>query len=290
MKFNSLVRTATAACILMATALATAVAGPVRHFSVEGTYRVRAAGEGGVTTREGNETTINNIIAALDGKAFIASFDMDFGTVDSDASLDKGLFTGAVKNTSATSGGFSFTPISNSCLNPELDCYVAMENDQFGFGIDTYVLRTGFVESDSLNAFVSTTIPGAGTVIGGFSVGTLVSTSFGFFTSQADIFASASLLSPTELIDSDPTIFSRLSSNQVRFMTTYGPGLTSETGFVTFDYDVFRIAEVLDNPGLPSAVPEPETYVLMLTGLGLMGAVARRRRCDRGLREIRRED
>ncbi len=38
---------------------------------------------------------------------------------------------------------------------------------------------------------------------------------------------------------------------------------------------------VLDNVSV-TAVPEPETYALMLTGLGLMGAIARRRKSKQG--------
>lgn len=277
MKSTSLVRISAAVSLLAAAAFTTAMAAPVRHFSVEGTYRVRALVEGGVTTREGNATTVNNIIAALDGKSFTALFDLDFGTVDSDGSLDKGLFTGAVKNTSATSGAFGFTSIPNSCVNPALDCYVSMENDQFGVGIDLYGLLTGFVQSDALNTLVSSTVPGAGNGTGGFSVGTLVYTSFGLFAGQADLFSSPSLLGPTELLNSDPALFSQSSEGRFFFLTSYGLGLAIETGFVTFGFEALRISEVFDNPGPTTAVPEPKTYALMLTGLVLIGVNARRR-------------
>lgn len=277
MKSTSFVRISAAVVLFAATAFSTAMAEPVRHFSVEGTYRAKAVSEGGVTTREGNATTVNSIIAALDGKSFTALFDLDFGTVDSDGSLDRGLFTGAVKNTSATSGAFGFTPISNSCVNPALDCYVSLANDQFGVGIDSYGLRTGFIQSDALNTLVSNTIPGAGNVIGGVTVGTVVSTSFGLFASGAGLFSSPSLLGPTELLNSDPALFSQSSDGRFFFLTSYGPGVAIETGFVTFGFEALRISEVFDNPGPPTAVPEPETYALMLTGLVLMGVNARRR-------------
>ena len=277
MKLTSFIPVATAASIFAATAFTAAIAEPVRHFSVEGTYRVKAIGEGGVTTREGNVSTVNNIIAALDGQSFTAFFDLDFGTFDSDGSLDKSLFTGAIKNTVATVGAFSFDPIANSCVNPAFDCFVSMENDQFGFGLDSYGLRTGFVSSDALNTVVSSTIPNTGSVIGGVPVGTSVYLSFGFFASQAGLFSSANLLGLTELLTSDPTIFSQLSRDAARFSTSYGLGLASETGFVVFGYDVVRISEVIDNTASPTAVPEPQTYALILTGLVLIVAVTRRR-------------
>ncbi|RFP20352.1 choice-of-anchor C family protein [Duganella sp. BJB488] len=38
---------------------------------------------------------------------------------------------------------------------------------------------------------------------------------------------------------------------------------------------------VLDNVSVTAAVPEPETYAMMLAGLGLVGAIARRRKAAR---------
>lgn len=44
-----------------------------------------------------------------------------------------------------------------------------------------------------------------------------------------------------------------------------------------FGMDNFRFRALASNSPLVSAVPEPQTYAMLLLGLGLMGAVARRR-------------
>jgi hypothetical protein len=38
--------------------------------------------------------------------------------------------------------------------------------------------------------------------------------------------------------------------------------------------------EVVINPSIPSSVPEPETYAMLLAGLGLMGTIAMRRKSN----------
>lgn len=74
-----------------------------------------------------------------------------------------------------------------------------------------------------------------------------------------------------------------LESTTVSFASSlgwesYDEGTT--IGFVRNDLDIqaLRITGVGAVADTVSAVPEPETYAMLLAGLGLMGAVARRRR------------
>ena len=80
-----------------ATFCASAIAQPVRHFNVEGT--IRALNQG-----SGNTATQSSIEHALDGQSFSVSFDLDFGTPDSNSAADISRFTHSVRDTSATSG------------------------------------------------------------------------------------------------------------------------------------------------------------------------------------------
>ncbi len=257
--------------IFAATLCASAMAQTVRHFNVEGTFRTLNEGSGNTATR-------SDIVNALDGQAFSVSFDLDFDTPDTDPAADKGRYTNAVSSTSATSGAFSFAAISNSCVNLAFDCYAELANDQFGVGIDLYGLRTGFVQSNSLNILVSSALPGAGTVIGGVPIATSVSMSFSLFAGGAGLFSSPNMLGPNEISASDVSIFSRSSNASAIFFTNYGLGRGTESGRVNFGIDITRISEGASYIPPVSAVPEPETYAMFLTGLVLMSSIARRRR------------
>lgn len=254
-----------------ATLCASAIAQPVRHFNVEGT--IRALNQG-----SGNTTTQSSIEHALDGQSFSMSFDLDFGTPDSNSAADISRFTHSVRDTSATSGAFTFSPIGNACVNLAFDCYVELANDQFGAGIDLYGLRTGFVRSASLDTLVSSTLPGAGTVVGGVPIATSVSMSFSLFAGGAGLFPSPDMLGPTEISPSDLSVFSPNSNASAFFFTNYGLGRGTESGRVNFGIDITRIREGASYITPLSAVPEPETYALLLAGLGLMGAVVRKRK------------
>lgn len=247
-----------------------ALAQTVRHFNVEGTFRTLNEGSGNTTTR-------SSIVDALDGQAFSASFDLDFSTPDTDAAADKGRYTNAVSNTTATSGAFSFAARSNSCVNLAFDCFVELANDQFGVGIDLYSLRTGFVESAAMNTLVSSSLPGAGEGVGGNRTATTVAMSFSLFAGGAGLFSSTDMRGPNEIGLSDLSRFSRGSNASAFFFTHYGLGRGNESGRVNFGIDITRISEGPNYITPISAVPEPETYAMFLAGLGLIGTLARRR-------------
>jgi hypothetical protein len=72
----------------------------------------------------------------------------------------------------------------------------------------------------------------------------------------------------TPYLPADRTFASVLAGVDEIAFTTYKPGFMY--GFTDFDVAVDNISV--------SAVPEPGTYAMMLAGLGLVGAIARRRR------------
>ncbi len=87
--------------------------------------------------------------------------------------------------------------------------------------------------------------------------------------------ASTSLLSMTGTLNVDGNLFNISDSVTINLNTQFGPnmyvGFTGATGASYADQRITSFE-------MTTAVPEPETYAMMLAGLGLLGFAARRRK------------
>ena len=76
----------------------------------------------------------------------------------------------------------------------------------------------------------------------------------------------------TKFIGSNAAVYTVTGTGTINFGSLFA-GVTS----VIWD-DSFSSSSTIDNVTINSAVPEPETYAMLLAGLGLLGFAARRRK------------
>lgn len=85
---------------------------------------------------------------------------------------------------------------------------------------------------------------------------------------------------PTSVLLTDPGVLAAFTGNSVVHTTVAGVGSAKITGSgnidTTYSSSYSAYGKVVYTYALP--VPEPETYAMLLAGLGLVGAIARRRK------------
>ncbi len=152
-------------------------------------------------------------------------------------------------------------------------------NTAFKLGTLTYYNGAVFsgtgAESISFNSQINFTQPALGLVSSSFSMLLNNTTNTGDANADADFVSFASVFSSTNFSIGGVNYQVKITG----FQNVVGDG------FLTSNASEFRVRENLsasaDLYGMVTAVtavPEPETYAMMLAGLGLMGAVARRRK------------
>ena len=236
---------ALAAVIALAVAPA-AIAAPVATYTFEGTIAFDAMNSAG------DPAILASIQGALPtGTAISLTVDIDFGTPDSDPTGNTGLYQSAVSGSNAAIGGFAFTPGSNPCIDPNLDCRVQAQKDLVPMFFDQFIITSEVMDSPAFSAAIA---PPASP----------------FFGAAVFFFLSAggpALLSNDDIVDPTtlPFTFGR--------MTIAFPGMA---GFEFARY-VFTIDNV--HEGQPSSsIDAPASFALFGLALAGIGFAARQRR------------
>ena len=221
-----------------------AMAAPVVTYTVEGTLAFDSM------TSTGDPSVLASIQSAMpNGTSVTLSINLDFGTADSDPTANTGLYLLAISGSTATAGGFAFTPIATPCVNPIFDCKVQAEKDLVPMFFDSYSMTSEVMSSTALSAAIA---PPATP----------------FFGASVFFFLSAGgqgLLTNDDMID--PTTLPFTGRMSVAF-----PGVGG-IDIARYAYNISNIYE-----GVPTSnVDTPPS--LGLFGLGLVGlAIAQRRR------------
>ncbi len=146
----------------------------------------------------------------------------------------------------------------------------------------TFTGAVGYPLSYTENSITFTSLyPGGHVHLGDFAPDTIANHNGGCCTDPIQITSTGLFtLSSMDIIsDSGPTTF--VGSNAATYTVT-GTGFVSfgslfaGVSYVDWNTD-FSGSSVIDNVTINAAIPEPETYAMLLAGLGLLGFAARRR-------------
>lgn len=210
-----------------------------------------ASGTGSFKSQSGTiPVAVSSFLAAsgLQGGNVIARFTIDDSVLDSDPTANAATYRNAVTASSLSFGSLTHTSIA-SCNPAFPDCSVFVKDNTTpvpNVFTDEYFLRSRNMTVDQNSTLVA---------------------SFNLFGSDSGFLNNPAWLTSTE-IDPGLDALSGLALS-IRFL---GVG-----EFFSVEYSVDNLS-IVNEANIAAPVPEPETYAMMLAGLGLLGFVARRRK------------
>lgn len=210
-----------------------------------------ASGTGSFKSQSGTiPVAVSSFLAAsgLQGGNVIARFTIDDSVLDSDPTANAATYRNAVTASSLSFGSLTHTSI-DSCNAAFPDCSVFVKDNTTpvqNVFTDEYFLRSRNMTVDQNSTLVA---------------------SFSLLGSDSGFQNNPAWLTSTE-IDPGLDALSGLALS-IRFL---GVG-----EFFSVEYSVDNLS-IVNEANIAAPVPEPETYAMMLAGLGMLGFVARRRK------------
>jgi hypothetical protein len=233
-----------------------------------------------VTGSDGTEST-SKMTISLDGGSVKTTATTYFVASGWDGNMDAGNDLALIQLSSVVTEVDGYALYSSSAQGSSVTVagYGLTGTGSSGSSGTAGSLYYGYNQYDADSRFYQMVGASSGIYLYDFDSGTRQSSAFGSFgLGDSEVIIASGDSGGASLIYSDGTWY---VAGVHSFIACFQPSCTADSGFGDFAGDVSVYGQMtwLQSYLVTAAVPEPQTYAMFLTGLGLLFRVASRRKC-----------